>query len=159
LRVTARRHIAGPHFFRGGENDEMADWDWMKVAVQGGVSLLSAGAGLLLGVWRAGKKSGKEDAEKEAKLKADIARETDAKIEGFKLEMRTAVADALDNNETFIKSVGDTFSALRQKINDVELESERRFLPKDDFNNFLKEYREDMRDLKDMIGKVTLRRQ
>lgn len=34
---------------------------------------------------------------------------------------------------------------MRQKINDVELNSERRFLPKDDFGAFREEYREDMK--------------
>lgn len=137
----------------------MADWDWVKTVTQAAAPLLTGIAGLFIGTWKAGRQSGKHEAEIEAKIKADVAKETDSKIEGLKVEMRIAVADALDGNETFIKSVGDTFSALRQKINDVELESERRFLPKDDFNNFLKEYREDMRDLKDMIGKVTVRRQ
>lgn len=46
----------------------------------------------------------------------------------------------------------ETLKGLRQKINDVELDAEKRFLLKDDFNDFRDEYRDDMRDLKALIA-------
>jgi hypothetical protein len=49
-------------------------------------------------------------------------------------------------------SFDETLKGFRQKINDVELDTERRFLQKGEFDDFRKEYREDMRDLKAMIG-------
>lgn len=137
----------------------MADWDWVKNAAQAVAPLITGIAGLFLGTWQAGKKQGKREADAETKLKADMAKETDAKIEGFKAEMRTALAEALEANETFIKSVGDSFQALRQKINDVELKAAETYLEKEEFKDWREEYREDVRDLKDMIGKVGATRQ
>lgn len=49
----------------------------------------------------------------------------------------------------------ETLKGLRQKINDVELDTERRFVAKDDFNDFREEYREDMRDLKKSIADMS----
>lgn len=51
---------------------------------------------------------------------------------------------------------GETLKGLRQKINDVELDTERRFVAKDDFNDFREEYREDMRDLKKKIDAMAV---
>lgn len=45
----------------------------------------------------------------------------------------------------------ETFKGLRQKINDVELDVERRFLSKDDFNDFREEIRQDFREVKSLI--------
>lgn len=132
----------------------MADWDWVKSAAQIAAPLITGIAGLFLGTWQAGKRQGKQESDAEAKLKAEIAKELDAKIEGFKAEMRTAVAEALEANEAFIKSVGDSFSALRQKINDVELETERRFLPRASFDSFVEEYRENQRRTDDKLDKL-----
>lgn len=126
------------------------DWDWVKTAVQIVSPLVAGIAGLFLGTHQAGKKTGREDAQAEAK----ISKEIDDKIERLKVEMRTAVADALDDNKTFIESVGDTFTALRQKINDVEKDGLIRFLPRDDFTNFLKEYRENQRRTDDKLDKL-----
>lgn len=130
------------------------DWDWVKSAAQAVAPLITGLVGLFVGTWRAGKKQGEQEEKAKTQFKDDLARETDAKIEGLKLEMRTAVADALDSNETFIQSVGDTFAALRQKINDVERDGLIRFLPKDDFTEFLKEYREDQRRTDDKLDKL-----
>lgn len=49
---------------------------------------------------------------------------------------------------------GETLKGIRQKINDVELDSERRFVAKDDFDDFRKEYREDIRDLKAILSRT-----
>lgn len=48
----------------------------------------------------------------------------------------------------------ESFSGMRQKINDVELEAVRLFVAKPDFDDFRKEYREDMRDLKKNIAEM-----
>ena len=45
----------------------------------------------------------------------------------------------------------ETLKGLRQKINDVELDTEKYFLRKNEFDDFRKEYREDTRDIKAMI--------
>jgi len=138
----------------GGEDNEMADWDWVKNTLQAIVPLMTGAAGLFLGTWQAGKKSGRQEAELEAKIKTDLKKDTENKIEALRVEMKTSLAEATEGPEEFIKSVGDTFSALRQKINDVERDGLIRFLPKDDFTDFLKEYREDQRRTDDKLDKL-----
>jgi hypothetical protein len=44
---------------------------------------------------------------------------------------------------------------LRQKINDVELDSERRFLPKQEFHDFREEYRENTNRIFDKLDQIT----
>jgi len=132
----------------------MADWDWVKTALQAIVPLVTGTAGLFLGTWQAGKRSGKQEAELEAKIKADLKKETDDKIEALRNEMRTSLAEATEGPEEFIKSIGDTFTALRTKIGDVERDGLIRFLPKDDFTRFLEEYRKDQRRTDDKLEKL-----
>lgn len=132
----------------------MADWDWVKTALQAIVPLVTGTAGLFLGTWQAGKKSGKQEAEIEAKIKADIKAEFDKQLEGMRNEMRTAVAEASDNRDLFTQQFQDTFAALRQQINNVELAVERRFLPQPSFDKFLDEYRDDRRRTDDKLDKL-----
>lgn len=71
--------------------------------------------------------------------------------ERLKTEIAEARIEIEDKVDSATKAFDETLKGLRQKINDVELHAERRFLPRDDFNEFRDEYREDMRDLKAMI--------
>jgi uncharacterized membrane protein YccC len=48
----------------------------------------------------------------------------------------------------------ETLTALREKINDVERDSDREFVRKEDFTDFRSEYREDMRDLKNNVARL-----
>jgi len=132
----------------------MADWDWVKTALQVLAPLVTGTAGLFLGTWQAGKKSGKDDAERDAKIRADIKKETDKEIESLRSEMKTAVQEASDNRDLFIQQFHDTFAALRQTINDVKLENERRFLPESSFEKFLDRYEQDQRRTEDKIDKL-----
>jgi hypothetical protein len=79
------------------------------------------------------------------------------RIEGrLKLYIREEVSTSEKRIEEKVQessyAFDETLKGLRQKINDVELNSERRYLPKEEFNDFRLEYREDMRDLKRMIS-------
>lgn len=75
--------------------------------------------------------------------------------------MNLALQEAVSMSEKQIESkieearqsFDETLKGLRQKINDVELDAERRFLLKNDFNDFREEYREDIRDLKALVGR------
>ena len=126
----------------------MADADWLKIAVQSGAALLSGIAGLFIGVWQAGHKRGKEDAAIEERLRQEISDE----IGRLREELMKAIAAVADNRELLVGQFHDSFAAIRQKVKDVELDMERRFLEKGEFDDFRKEYREDMRDLKAMIA-------
>jgi hypothetical protein len=108
------------------------NFEWLHAVVAG--ALVGAASGIFAGGWRLGRIEGR-----------------------LKLNFQEAIAVSEKRIEEKVdearKSFDETLKGLRQKINDVELDSERRFLPKDDFNDFRDEYREDMRDLKDMIRK------
>lgn len=75
----------------------------------------------------------------------------------MKLHFQKSVTDSEKRIEDKVEQVAvgfdETLKGLRQKINDVELDAERRFLLKNDFNDFREEYREDMRDLKALVGR------
>ena len=75
------------------------------------------------------------------------------------LSFRTAISESETKIEEKVdlarESFDETLKGLRQKINDVELNSERSFVAKGDFDDFRKEYREDMRDLKSSIAAIS----
>jgi len=48
----------------------------------------------------------------------------------------------------------ETLKGLRQKINDVELNAEKRFLLKDDFNDFREEYRDNTNRIMDKLDQL-----
>jgi len=128
----------------------MADGDWLKIAVQGGFSLLSGAVGLFVGIWHAGKRSGKQEAEIEAKIKFDV----DDRIKKAIDEMKASLVTATDDREALVTEFRDTFASLRQKINDVEKEGLLRYLPKEDFNRFLEEYRGNQRRTDDKLDRL-----
>lgn len=125
----------------------MADGDWLKIAVQSGASLLSGAVGLLIGVWHAGKRSGKQESELEAKIRQDIEDRLRKAID----EMKTAFARDVDSRDLLIDQFQEAFSGLRRQMDDNKLHTEQNFVRKDDFRDFREEYREDIRDLKAMI--------
>lgn len=102
--------------------------EWIKAIAP----LVSGLVGILVGIWHAGKKSGKEEASHDARLNERI---------DTKVKEATGPFD-------------ETLRGLRQKINDVELDTERRFLQRGEFDDFRKEYREDIRDLKTSIASI-----
>lgn len=81
------------------------------------------------------------------------------KIEGrLNLNFNTSIAASEKRIEDKVEQArmafDETLKGLRQKINDVELETERTFLPKGDFDDFRKEWREDIRDIKTRIDNI-----
>jgi uncharacterized protein YjbJ (UPF0337 family) len=112
------------------------EWAHLMIALSSaGVGALT---GLVVGVWRV--------ARIEGQIKDDFKnciQETKAEIEG--------------RVEALVGQFQDTFAALRQKINDVELQTERLFVSKSGFDEFRKEYREDMASLMRKIDHITVR--
>lgn len=122
----------------------MADTDWVQTGLAAAVALATGATGLAAGIWRWGRR----DAKRESNVKADYG----SKIDALREELRVAMSAASHNRSDVADEFRDTFAALRQKINDVELDTERRFVDKDSFAAFLKEYREDTRDIKHAIA-------
>lgn len=117
----------------------MADLEWAHAiaALLGAVG--GAAGGIFAGGWRLGRIEGRLKLSFQAHIN-----ESEKRIEDKVEQAR----DAFD----------ETLKALRQKINDVELGTERNFVPKNDFEDFRKEYREDMRDIKASIAAIPITR-
>ncbi len=71
----------------------------------------------------------------------------------FKSKVDAAEKRIEDQMDAATQHFDETLRGLREKINAVELNTERHFLLKEDFNGFREEYREDIRDLKAMLRK------
>lgn len=125
----------------------MADTDWANLALTGAVSLVSGIGGLVVGAWRWGRR----EAQREQHLKEDY----NLKIGDLREEMRHSVIGATTLREAVVSEFRDTFAALRQRINDVELTTEREFVRNEEFKEFREEYREDTREIKRLISSIT----
>lgn len=114
------------------------NFEWMHVIIGLVSAVFGGGAGLVTGVWRV------------------------ARIEGqVREDFKKCIEETKDNIESKVEALvaqfQETFSGLRQKINDVELQTERTFVSKAGFDEFRKEYREDMSSLMKKIDHITVR--
>jgi GTPase SAR1 family protein len=125
----------------------VADTDWMQLGFNAASAVASAAAGVVVGAWRWGRRT----AHREHAVKADY----DGKIDALREEMRSAMSTAARSRSEIADEFRDTFQALRQKINSVELEAERRFLLKEDFNDFREEYRENTNRIFDKLDDIS----
>ena len=109
------------------------NFEWAHLIIAALGALCGAGGAIFVGGWRAGRAEGR-----------------------LMLSFQTAISESETKIEEKVdlarESFDETLKGLRQKINDVELNSERSFVAKGDFDDFRKEYREDMRDLKSSIA-------
>ena len=106
------------------------------------------GATLLATIIGMAVKSTRAITRSETEMRTDF----DAQIDNLQRDISKIDRSASDRNDKMSREFGETVAAVRQKINDVELNSERFFVAKGDFDDFRKEYREDMRDLKSSIA-------
>lgn len=125
--------------------------DWTRVAIEAAISLGSGISGLLIGVWRRGRKS----AQAEQAVKDDY----ESKINHLGAELRSAMAHAAvaadDRLDLLVEQFKESFIGLRRQIDDDRLYTEQNFVRKDDFKDFREEYREDMRELKNRIAEIS----
>lgn len=119
--------------------------DWLHTTITA-IGVVAGGIlGAFSGVWRA--------ARIEPNMRRDITQEIAEAKHEFKQELDSST-DVFD----------ETLKGLRQKINDVELETAKEFkkyVDRDDFKEFLTEYRSDradqradFRDLKENVSRI-----
>lgn len=113
----------------------MINLEWAHVIFAASGAVVGAVGGLIAGVWRI--------ARIEAGLEMSIQTGISASEKRFEEKVDRA-AEQFD----------ETLRAMRQKINDVELDAVKNFVAKPDFDDFRREYREDMRDLKHSIANI-----
>lgn len=109
--------------------------DWLHVIIGLISGCAGAAGGLVAGVWRI------------AHIEQGIREDFQAAIARTEHEIEAKV-------EALVGQFQEAFSGLRQKINDVELQTEREFVGKSGFEDFRKEYREDVRNLMDKIDRM-----
>lgn len=114
------------------------NFEWAHVVI-GLISLLiGAAGGLIGGTYRV------------ARIEGQIREDFKQCIDETKDEIEAKV-------EALVGQFHETFAGIRQKINDVELQTERLFVSKSGFDEFRKEYREDMASLMKKIDHITVR--
>jgi len=113
----------------------MINLEWAHVIFAGGGAIVWAVGGLIAGVWKV------------AHIEQDIRKD-------FAQDIAESTHELAENLRTLANQFDETLKGLRQKINDVELETVKGFVAKGDFDDFRAEYREDMRDLKNSIAQI-----
>lgn len=116
----------------------MFSLEWAHVIFAGAGVAIGGVTGLVAGVWRV------------AHIEQDIRKDFTQEIAEATHELGLKIDEATDRFD-------ETLKGLRQKINDVELGTERNFrnfVDKKDFDNLRDEWREDMRDLKNNISEM-----
>jgi uncharacterized membrane-anchored protein YhcB (DUF1043 family) len=113
-------------------------FDWLHLAIALIFGASGVVGGLVAGVWRI--------AHIEQALRLD-----------FDDNITKAKTDIDEKVETLVGQFRETFQALRQKTSDIELHMEKFFVGKAGFDDFRKEYREDMISLMAKIDHITLK--
>lgn len=120
--------------------------DWAELAIKAGVGLAGAIGGLFLGVWKWGRNS--------ALAEQVIDKKISAVREEVRIEMAAHTQKIDDGNDLLVSQFKETLDGLRRQHDEMRVDVERRFLPKDDFRDWLKEYRDDQRRTDDKLDKL-----
>ena len=80
---------------------------------------------------------------KEPEMRLDFQNSLSAAEKLVEDKIDAATKEGETKMDAFVTQFHESFSALRQKINDVELNTAKSFVPKADFEDFRREYRED----------------
>ena len=128
----------------------MADLDWVKIAIEAASPLISGTIGVIVGAWRGGRRSAQHD----QRVKEDYERQIDELRDETRKSMGAYEKAATARNDLFAEQAKEAFAGIRRQIDELRLDTEKRFLPKNDFADWRKEYREDMRDLKESIADI-----
>lgn len=116
---------------------------------------LTAAFGLVSGVasaigtaWHFGRRSAKKEADAREEGRA-IKDDYDGKVAKLREEVRKEMAAHAEKveagNNLLVTQFTETLNGLRRQQDEMRVYIEKRFLPKDDFRDWLKEYREDQR--------------
>ena len=113
----------------------MVDLEWAHFLFAGLGAIGGAAGGLIAGVWRV------------ANIEHNIRKD-------FTQDIAEATQELSDKLTSLAGNFDETLRGLRQKINDVELTSERRFLLRETFDDFREEYRDDVKRIFDRLDNL-----
>lgn len=135
----------------------MADLDWLKPAVDVGIALVAGLSGSWLTAYRMGRRTAKDEAGVTARIegaKFEFDKKLGEQTKQLEATVRESEKNIEENVQQLTHEFGETFKAMRQKINDVELASERTFLKKGEFEDFRKEYRDNEQRKDEKLDKL-----
>lgn len=112
--------------------------------------MLSGFGGLLIGSWRWGRRSAQHD----QRVKDDYTKRIDDLREHMRTSMASYEKGADARNDLLVEQFKESFDGIRRQIDENRLDTEKRFLPKDDFRDFREEYREDIRTIFDKLDRI-----
>ncbi len=113
-------------------------FDWFHVLAAAIGGLFSAVILSARGVWKL------------SRIEKDIRKD-------FSQEVAEAVHEFREQHEDLAVKFEETLKAMRQKVNDVELDLQKNFVSKANFAEFRQEYRDDMREIKGAIAAIAAR--
>lgn len=111
--------------------------DWIEIAMKGMVALGGAIFGALAGIWHWGRNS--------ALAEQSVTNQIAALREEVRKDMASHTQKAADGNDLLVAQFKESFEGIRRQHDDLKLDVERRFLPKDEFRDWLKDFREEYR--------------
>lgn len=111
------------------------NWDWLNGVFGAVGAMIGAGIALATSVWRI--------ARIDSEIRKDLTQEFAEAMQELGLKVEKAGHE-----------FDETLRGLREKINSVELDAYKNFVAKSDFDDFRREYREDMRDLKHSMAEI-----
>src|SRR6266446_6256692 len=121
--------------------------EWIHIALIVAGWMVGAAVGIIGGTWKF--------ASTVARIDRDIRREFSDREARLYEKIAGAIADREAKLDELAFQFDETLKALRQKINDVELNTTKYFAAKGEFDNFRVEYREDMKDLKKDVAEIS----
>lgn len=128
----------------------MAEFDWSHVAVEAGIAVFSGVGGAFVAVW----KWGRGGAKAEQAVKDDYNAKINELREDVRSDMAAQAKAADDRGDLLVGQFRESFEGLRRQMDEHRLDTEKRFLLKDDFREFLKEYRENQRRTDDKLNRL-----
>lgn len=127
-------------------NDGWGSFDWAHAWSAFGGAIAGAIGAIGTTLYRAGGK--------EPNMRLDIGNKIMAAEQRLETKIDAAERRGEDKVEGIIGQFHDSFASLRQKINDVELQTERGFVAKPDFEDFRAEYREDKNRMFEKLDRI-----
>ena len=125
--------------------------EWVHIALIVAGWMVGAAVGIITGTWKF--------AATVAKIDRDIRKEFTERESRLYEKIAGAIADREAKLSDLAFQFDETLKALRQKINDVELNTTKYFVSKGEVDDFRAEYREDMRDLKKGLNTISTNRE
>lgn len=125
----------------------MADYDWGRVAIEAFAGAASGLSGLIIGAWRWGRSS----AETEQSIRDDYDGKINALREHVRVQMAEYEKQATARMDLLLGQIRETLEGLRRQMDELRYHNEHYFLPKNDFDKFRIEYREDTQRISDKL--------